>query len=47
MLEKVELEGFFVLTITVDYSQPSRALQIIEKKGKNFLTVRICSYIFI
>lgn len=48
MLEKVELEGFFVLTITLAYTQPSRSLQIIEKKGNEFLTVRIVFvYIYI
>lgn len=48
MLEKVKLEGFFVLTITLAYSQPFRDLQIIEKKGNNFLTVRIVFvYIYI
>ncbi|WP_436711756.1 hypothetical protein [Brevibacillus formosus] len=42
MLEKVELEGFFVLTLLSGF------LQIIERKGSYFLTVRILFvYIYI
>lgn len=41
MLEKVELEGFFVFIFTSACSLRLSILQITERKGNNFLTVRI------